>query len=107
MEIDLHQMEIHVHLGGEELGNNLEGTSGGVRGRTKMAEYHGGLYMEHSKGTQNEAPLHPIQSGAFFILEFKRMSDVTDQYLIRGRSRVKNQYESLRRVLGATLQHQG
>ena len=29
-EIVLRQMEIHVHLGGEELGKNLEGTSGGV-----------------------------------------------------------------------------
>ena len=25
-ETDLRQMEIHVHLGGEESGNNLEGT---------------------------------------------------------------------------------
>ena len=35
------------------------------------------------------------------------MSDVTDQYLIRVRSRVVNQYESLRRTLGETLQRQG
>ncbi len=43
----------------------------------------------------------------FCILEFKRMSDVTDQHLVRVRSRVENQYASLRRALGKTLQHQG
>ena len=35
------------------------------------------------------------------------MSDVTDQYLTRARSRAENQYASLKRALGATLQHQG
>ena len=35
------------------------------------------------------------------------MSDVTDQYLTRTRSRAENQYESLWRALGETLQHQG
>ena len=35
------------------------------------------------------------------------MSDVTDQYLTRARSRAENQYESLRRALGDTLQRQG
>jgi hypothetical protein len=30
--------------------------------------------------------------GIFCILEFKRMSDITDQYLIRARSRAENQY---------------
>ena len=35
------------------------------------------------------------------------MSDVTVQYLIRARSRAENQYASLRRALGSTLQHQG
>ena len=42
----------------------------------------------------------------FCILEFKHMSDVTDQYLVRGRSRSENQYEPLLRALGATLQRQ-
>ena len=55
-------MEIHVNLGGEELGNNLEGTTGRVRGRTQMTEYHGGLYMEHNKGTRNGVPLHTIRT---------------------------------------------
>ena len=52
-------------------------------------------------------PSTETKVGIFYILEFKRMSDVTDQYLIRVRSRVVNQYESLRRTLGETLQRQG
>ena len=44
--------------------------------------------------------------GVFYILEFKRMSHVVDQYLLRDRFRGDNQYESLRRVLGIVLQHQ-
>ena len=51
----------------------------------------------------------PIKTnaGTLCILEFKLMSDVTDQYLIQTRSRVENQYVSLRWVLGATRQYQG
>ena len=52
-------------------------------------------------------PPTETKAGIFCILEFKRMSDVTDQYLIRVRSRTENKYESLRRALGETLQHQG
>ena len=43
----------------------------------------------------------------FCILEFKRMSDITDQYLTRTKSRTENQYASLRRDLGTTIQRQG
>ena len=35
-----------------------------------------------------------------------QQSDVTDQYLLRARFRAENQYESLRRALGITLQRQ-
>ena len=52
-------------------------------------------------------PPTETKAGIFCILEFKRMSDVTDQYLIRTRSWADNQYESLRRALGVTLQRQG
>ena len=47
------------------------------------------------------------KEGTLCILEFNRISDVKDQYLIRTRSREEDQYVSLRRSLGATLQHQG
>ena len=39
-------------------------------------------------------------SGVFFILEYKRMSDVTDQHLRRSRLKVENQYVSLRSTRG-------
>ena len=51
-------------------------------------------------------PSTKTKAGVVCILEFKLMSDVTDQYLLRARSRAENQYESLRRALGVTLQHQ-
>jgi hypothetical protein len=47
------------------------------------------------------------KTGTLCILEFKCMSDVTDQHLTRVRSRTEDQYVSLRRDLGMTLQHQG
>ena len=141
-KVSLHRMEIHVHLGGEKLRYNLEGAYRGVRGRTSMTEYHGGLLMELSKGTRDQAPLLTIRTetnngspnkglsstnrfwrlrpdglafrlptktsaGTLCILEFKRMSDVTDQYLTRTRSRVQNQYGSLKWTFGVTLQYQG
>ena len=40
------------------------------------------------------------KEGIFCILEFKRMSDITHQYLIRVRSWAEKQYASLRRTLG-------
>jgi hypothetical protein len=61
-EISLHRMKIHVYLGGEELGYNLEGVNRGVRGRTPMTEYHGGLHLERSKGTRDQATLHTIRT---------------------------------------------
>ena len=47
------------------------------------------------------------KSGIFCILEFKRMSDCTDQYLTRAKTRANNQYESLHRAIWSTLQYQG
>ena len=141
-----------MHLGGEKLRHNLEGGYRGVRGRTPMDEYHGGLHLEHSKGTRrstrDQVSLHTIRTetniglklisagqtresvlqtrfwrlrpddlvfrlptktiaGTLCILEFKCMSDVTDQCLTRARSRTEDQYVSLKRALGVTLQHQG
>ena len=49
-EVSLHRMEIHVHLGGEKLEDNLEGDYRRVQERTQMTVYHGGLHLEHSKG---------------------------------------------------------
>ena len=44
------------------------------------------------------AVLPPVgnKAGTFCILEHKRMSDVCEQYLVRAKSTVENQYTSLR-----------
>lgn len=57
------------------------------------------------------AVLPPVvnKTDVFCILEYKRMSDVTDQYLLRVKSTVENQYGSLRSSLSDTIivHHQG
>ena len=47
------------------------------------------------------------KSGVFGIIKFKRMSDVTDQYLLRARQVAEDQYDSIIITLRNTLQHQG
>jgi hypothetical protein len=47
------------------------------------------------------------KSGVFSILKFKRMPDVTDQYLLRARQVAEDQYDSIRIALRNTLQRQG
>jgi hypothetical protein len=47
------------------------------------------------------------KAGVFCILEYKRMSDVCDRYLLRAKSTSENQYASLRSVLSDTIQSQG
>ena len=44
-------------------------------------------------------PQTKSKAGTLCILEFKRMSDCTDQYLIRAKTKANNQYASLRRAL--------
>ena len=45
--------------------------------------------------------------GEFVILEFKRMSDVTDQYVTLAKRVTISQYTSIKSVLEQTLGHQG
>jgi hypothetical protein len=50
------------------------------------------------------------KSGVFCILEFKKMSDVADQYIGGARQAAEDQYASyasLRTALSNTLRHQG
>jgi hypothetical protein len=42
-------------------------------------------------------------AGIFCILEHKRMSDVCDRYLIRGKSTTENQYASLRGTIRTVI----
>ena len=45
--------------------------------------------------------------GVICLLEFKRMSDVTNQYIVRAKHETEAQYASLRSSLVITMQRQG
>ena len=45
--------------------------------------------------------------GVICLLEFKRMSDVTNHYVVRAKREAERQYESLISALGITMQRQG
>ena len=47
------------------------------------------------------------QVGVICLLEFKRMSDVTNHYVVRAKREVEGQYESLRSSFDKTMYHQG
>ena len=47
------------------------------------------------------------QEGVICLLEFKRMSDVTNRYIVRDKLEAEVQYESLRSALTKTMQRQG
>jgi hypothetical protein len=47
------------------------------------------------------------KTGIFCILEHKRISDVCDQYLTRGKHTSETQYESLRSAISKAIQIQG
>jgi hypothetical protein len=47
------------------------------------------------------------KSGVIYLLEFKRMSDVTSHYTVRAKSVSLAQYESLRSALDKVMQHSG
>ncbi len=58
--------------------------------------------------TDGIAVLPPVgnTTGIYCILEHKRMSDVCNQYLIRSKSTVENQYASLRSAISTVIQRQ-
>ena len=47
------------------------------------------------------------KAGVFCILEYKQMSDVTDQYLLWARLKPENQYVSLRIALSDAIRRKG
>jgi hypothetical protein len=47
------------------------------------------------------------KAGVFCILEYKRMSDVCDRYLLRAKSTAENQYASLRSAISEAIHRQG
>jgi hypothetical protein len=62
-EIGLPQMETHVHLGGEELGNNLEGTNGANRGRPKKRIRSANKIVEDETGWPSVPTTHQNEGG--------------------------------------------
>jgi hydrogenase maturation factor HypF (carbamoyltransferase family) len=46
------------------------------------------------------------KAGVYCILEYKRMSDITDQYLLRAKLAAENQYVSLRSALSDAIHRQ-
>ena len=46
------------------------------------------------------------KEGVIWLLEFKRMSDVINHYIVRGKRETETQYESLRSALAKTMQRQ-
>ncbi len=44
--------------------------------------------------------------GVICLLEFKRMSDVTNHYIVRAKREAEAQYASLRSALAKTMQRQ-
>ncbi len=61
-------------------------------------EIEGLQYLNITQAANGIAGLPPIgnQAGVFCILDYKRLLDITDQYLIRAKSTAENQYASLR-----------
>ncbi len=47
------------------------------------------------------------KAGVIFLLEFKRMSDVTNHYIVRAKHEAEEQYESHRSTLTKSMQRQG
>ena len=63
--------------------------------------------MEQETGWYSRNRTTKEKSSSFIILEFKRMSDVTDQYIVRVRQVAEEKYVSLRTALSETLHLHG
>jgi hypothetical protein len=79
-----------------------EGVQGDYSGREILAEETGWHRFMQAFRMPTKT-----KSGVFCILKFKRMPDVTDQYLLRARQVAEDQYDSIRIALRNTLQRQG
>jgi hypothetical protein len=65
-----------------------------------------GIAVLHPSRIQNTTPVGN-KAVVFCILEYTRMSDVTDQYLLRVKSTAENQYASLQSALNDEIHRQG
>ena len=67
---------------------------------------HDRLWNKRPDGIAFKMPTK-TKAGVICLLEFKRMSDVTNQYIIRAKRVSEAQYTSLRSTLAITMQRQG
>jgi hypothetical protein len=75
-----------------------EKSEGGTPRQTRTVER---IWNKRPDGLSIKMP-EPEKNGEFFILEFKRMSDVTDQYVTWGKSVVVDECGSIKSVLEQT-----
>ena len=76
-------------------------------GRSNQGNSNSRQLLTDETGWYSGSTVYREEVGVFCILEFKHMSDVMDQYLLRTRLKTENQYESLRHVLSDTIHRQG
>jgi hypothetical protein len=76
------------------------------RGPTKGSNSEREILAD-ATGWHSGPPTAGNKTGVFCILEYKRMSDVCDRYLIRAKSKstAENQYASLRSVISDAITH--
>ena len=64
------------------------------------------IWNKRPDGLSSNVPTS-VKMGEFVILEFKRMSDVTDQYVTRAKRVAVAQYVSIKSALEQTFDRQG
>ena len=64
------------------------------------------LWNKRPDGVAFKMPTN-TKAGVICLLEFKRMSDVTSQYIVGAKHVAETQYASLRSALAITMQRQG
>ena len=76
---------------------NISGISWTTRGKSSQR-----IWNKRPEGIALKKPAI-TKKRSFFILELKRMSDVTDQYLERAKQKAETQYDLLRTAVSKNL----
>ena len=73
-----------------------------------LEQNEGGSVSQKTEYEAKDLIRRPIKtkSGVVCLFQYKRMSDVTDQFIERARQAAEDQYVSFRTALSPTLQHQ-
>jgi hypothetical protein len=91
---------------GEETPPDTGGTHESTGGQGIRGNHCRGKTVAQTTRRHSPKKAHEDTVGEFIILEFKHMSNVTDQYIVRARQVAEYQYGSSRKALSTTLQHQ-